>query len=188
MTPPDDTRRSRRSGTRDGFALAAFVLALLALAAGFLWAKSAWRKAIRDSPTLIADWPGGAWVFGIMAGTLAVAGVYGGLWTADALQGNQTPRRIARRVATGVCWALPVIVTAYILSALPARNCNSSQPTCRPIDGAFPALLTYAVTAAALGWAAYRARAAREQERRAAHQARLRKLRKKGKGKSRQAR
>ncbi|MEV8318991.1 hypothetical protein AB0Q95_33035 [Streptomyces sp. NPDC059900] len=185
MTPPDDTRRS---GARDGLAVAALVLALLALAAGVLWAKGAWRTVIRESPDLIADWPGGAWVFGIMAGAVAVAGACGGLWAADALRGDATPRRIARRVASGVCWALPVIVSAYIISALPGRNCSPSQSTCRQIDGAFPALLTCAVTAAALSWAAYRIRSTLEEQRRAAHQARLRKLRKKGKGKSRSAR
>ncbi|MEU6768926.1 hypothetical protein ABZ916_41235 [Streptomyces sp. NPDC046853] len=191
MTPSDDTRRSNdtlRSGARDGFAVVALVIALLALAAGVLWAKGAWRTVIRESPGLIADWPGGAWVFGIMAGVLAVAGACGGLWASDALRGDATPRRIARRVATGVCWSLPVIVTAYIISALPGRNCVAYRPTCREIDGAFPALLAYAVTAAALSWAAYRIRATREEQRRAAHQTRLRKLRKKGKGKSRSAR
>ncbi|MGW7068528.1 hypothetical protein ACWGII_10640 [Streptomyces sp. NPDC054855] len=185
MTPTDGTRRSR---TRDGFGIAAFVVVLAALVAGFLWAKGAWRTVIREAPDLIAEWPGGAWVFGIMAGVLAVAGACGGLWAADALQGDETPRRIARRVAASVCWALPVIVTAYIISALPGRNCSSSSTTCREIDGAFPALLAYAVTAAALAWATHRFRSTREEQRRAAHQTRLRKLRKKGRGKSRKAR
>ncbi|GGV65331.1 membrane protein [Streptomyces longisporoflavus] len=193
MTRPDSTpgpRPSPRpsSRTRDAFALVAFVLALLALAAGFLWTKGAWRAVIRESPNLIADWPGGAWLFGIMAGVLAVAGAYGGLWAADALRGDETPGRVARRAAKGVCWAVPVIVTAYIISALPGRNCSSSSPTCRQVDGAFPALLAYAVTAAALAWAAYRVHSTREEQRRAAHRTRLRRLRKKGKGKSREAR
>lgn len=182
------TQGNSRFRPRDGFGIAAAVLVLAALVAGFLWAKGAWRTVIRESPGLMVDWPGGAWVFGAMAGVLAVAGACGGLWAADALQGNEPPRRIARRVAKGVCWALPVIVTAYIISALAGRNCSSSSPTCREIDGAYPALLAYAVTAAVLAWAAYRFRSTREEQRRAAHQARLRKLRKKGKGKSREAR
>lgn len=182
------TQGNFRFRPRDGFGIAGAVLVLAALVAGFLWVKGAWRTVIRESPGLIAEWPGGAWVFGVMAGVLAVAGACGGLWAADALRGNETPRRIARRVAASVCWALPVIVTAYIISALPGRNCDSSSPTCHPIDGAFPALLAYLITAAALAWCAFRVRSAREEQRRAAHQARLRKLRKKGKGKSRSAR
>ncbi|MFD0551135.1 hypothetical protein ACFQ0X_19505 [Streptomyces rectiviolaceus] len=142
---------------------------------------------IRESPNLIADWPGGPWVFGIMAGVLAVAGAYAGLWASSALQGTEAPRRIARRTATTACWALPLLLTLYVLSALPGRNCGSSSPSCEEIDGAFPALLTYAVTAAAVGWGTYRVRSAREEQRRAVQQARLRKLRKKGKGKSRAA-
>ncbi|GAA1929630.1 hypothetical protein GCM10009837_64130 [Streptomyces durmitorensis] len=182
MTHTDGTSRSR---TRDGFGIAAFVLVLLALAVGFFWVKGAWRTVIRESPNLIADWPGGAWAFGIMAGVVAVAGTYGGLRASAALQGTMTRRRIARRTATSVCWAVPLLLTLYVLSALPGRNCSSSSPTCREIDGAFPALLAYAITTAVLGWTVYRVSAAREEQRRAAQQTRLRKLRKKGKGKSR---
>ncbi|MGW7085933.1 hypothetical protein ACWGH2_20920 [Streptomyces sp. NPDC054871] len=183
MTRIDGTPRYR-----DGFAIAAFVVALLALAAGFLWAKGAWRTVIRESPNLIAGWPGGPWAFGIAAGALAVAGAYGGLAVSDAPQGTEKTRRIARRTATAVCWAVPLLLTLYILSALPGRNCSSSSTTCREVEGAFPALLAYAITAAAAGWATHRVRAGREEQRGAAQQARLRKLRKKGKGKSRAAR
>lgn len=188
MTRTDDTPRSR-SRSRDGFAVAAFVLALLALAAGILWAKGAWRTVIRESPSLIADWPGGAWVFGIMAGALAVAGAYGGMWASEShsLQDTNPRRRFARRTATSVCWAVPLLLTLYVLSALPGRNCSSSSPSCEEIEGAFPALAAYVITAAALGWTAYRVRSTREEQRRAAQQQRLRKLRKKGKGKSRAA-
>ncbi|MEV2253139.1 hypothetical protein AB0I94_21590 [Streptomyces sp. NPDC050147] len=186
MTRKDDTPQLG-SRTRDGFAIAALVLALLALAAGFLWAKGAWRTVIRESPNLIADWPGGAWVLGLMAGVVAVAGACGGLWASEALKGTKTPHRIARRTATAVCWALPLLLTLYILSALRGRNCDSSQPTCREIDGAFPALLAYVLTTAALAWTTHRIRSTRQEQHRAAQQARLRKLRKRGKGKSRAA-
>ncbi|WP_237330247.1 hypothetical protein [Streptomyces sp. BA2] len=182
------TRTQGNSRFRDGFGIAAYVLALLALAAGFLLAKGAWRTVIRESPNLIADWPGGPWVFGIVAGVLAVAGAYGGLAVSEAPQGTETsPRIAARRMAIAVCWAVPLLLTLYILSALPGRNCDSSSTTCREVEGAFPALLAYAITAAAAGWATYRVRTGREEQRRTAQQARLRKLRKKGKGKSRAA-
>lgn len=190
MTTRDGTRAegAPRLRARDGFGIAAFVLALAALAVGFFWAKGAWRTVIREAPNLIAEWPGGPWVFGVVAGVLAVAGAYGGLTASDAPQRTETPRRIARRTATAVCWAVPLLLTLYILSALPGRNCRSTSPTCEAVDGAFPALLTYAVTAATVGWATYRVRANRDERRRATQQARLRKLRKKGKGKSRGAR
>ncbi|MGW0909327.1 hypothetical protein [Streptomyces sp. NPDC002853] len=206
MTPTDGTRRSR---TRDGFGIAAFVVVLAALVVGFLWAKGAWRAVIREAPDLIADWPGGPWVFGAVAGALAVAGAYGGLALSDPARvtgrgtvtvtgtgtgtvtgtgtGTEAPRRVARRTATAVCWAVPLLLTLYILSALPGRNCRSSSTTCQQVEGAFPALLAYAVTAAAAAWATHRVRAGRAEQRRAAQQARLRKLRKKGKGKSRGA-
>ncbi|MGW7076791.1 hypothetical protein [Streptomyces sp. NPDC054866] len=182
------TRTQGNSRLRDGFSIAAFVLVLLALVVGFLWVKGAWRTVIRESPNLIAGWPGGPWVFGIAAGVLAVAGAYGGLAVSNAPRDTEKSPRIARRTATAVCWAVPLLLTLYILSALPGRNCRSSSATCRELEGAFPALLAYAATAAVLGWAAYRVRAGREEQRRAAQQARLRKLRKKGKGKSRVAR
>lgn len=189
MTRTDGTPSPVNSRSRDGFAIAALVLALLALAAGILWAKGAWRTVIRESPNLIAEWPGGAWVFGIMAGALAVAGAYGGMWASEShsLQGMSPRRRFARRAATSVCWAVPLLLTLYVLSALPGRNCGSSSLSCEEIDGAFPALVAYAITAAALAWTAYRVRSTREEQRRAARQQRLRKLRKKGKGKSRAA-
>ncbi|MFG2649785.1 hypothetical protein [Streptomyces sp. NPDC048436] len=186
MTSTDTASRKLR--VRDGFGIAAFVLVLAALVVGFLWVKGAWRAVIREAPDLIAEWPGGPWGFGVVAGALAVAGAYGGLWASDAPPGTETSRRVVRRTATAVCWAVPLLLTLYILSALPGRNCRSTSASCREIDGAFPALLTYAVTAAAAGWATYRVRANREEQRRAAQQARLRKLRKKGKGKSRGAR
>lgn len=185
---PSPTSSPGNSRSRDGFAVVALVLALLALAAGILWAKGAWRTVIRESPNLIAGWPGGAWVFGIMAGALAVAGAYGGMWASAALQGAGARRRIARRTASSACWAVPLLLTLYVLSALPGRNCSSSSPSCEEIEGAFPALLAYVITAGALGWAAYRVRSTREEQRRAVQQQRLRKLRKKGKGKSRAAR
>ncbi|MEV0323611.1 hypothetical protein ACIBKX_13585 [Streptomyces sp. NPDC050658] len=184
MTGPEKTG----FGARDGFGVAAVVAVLAAGVFVVLWVQGAWRWAIRQAPDLMVDWPGGPWLFGVMAGLLAVAGVYGGLWASDNLAGSGTPRRLARNTATAVCWALPAALTLYFISALPARRCSSDGPTCDPIEGVGPAVITYAVTAAAAGFALYRARAARAERRRAEHQARLRKLRKKGKGKSRAAR
>ncbi|MEV0529410.1 hypothetical protein AB0I66_38935 [Streptomyces sp. NPDC050439] len=181
------TQQQARFRPRDGFGIAAAVLVLAAVVVGFFWAKGAWRSAIRQAPDLMVDWPGGAWVFGAVCGLLAVAGVIAGLWITDAWQGTTAQWRIARGVGKAVSWGLPAVLTLYFLQALPGRNCRSYEPTCQAVDGVGPAIASYAITAGAVGWAVHRFRSRRTAHRQAERQARLRKLRKKGKGKSRAA-
>jgi len=72
--------------------------------------------------------------------------------------------------------------------ALPGKNCRSCDSSCRYIPGAGSALLVYVISTALLGWTLYRWSDVAGEAQAARERARVRKLRKKGKGKSRAAR
>ncbi|MFF8655435.1 hypothetical protein [Streptomyces huasconensis] len=154
-----------------------------------LWVKGAWRAVVRLAPELMVDWPGGPWAFGLVSGAAAGAVALAGGWLLAAAPQAEAPqtRRLVWRAGMAVCWGLPFLGTLYLFAALPGRRCRSYESACQALPGVGPALVTHLVTAVAVGWAAYRLHAAREQRRAAERQVRLRKLRKRGKGKSRRA-
>jgi hypothetical protein len=174
---------------RETAVIAVCVLLLGAAVWAVLWVKGAWRATVRLAPELMVDWPGGPWAFGLVSGAAAGAGVMAGGRLLVAVPGAEVRRmrRLMRRTGMAVCWGLPFLLTLYLFAAVRGRHCRSYESACQALPGVGPALVTHIVTAAAVGWAAYRLYAAREQRRAAEGRERLRKLRKKGKGKSRRA-
>ncbi|MGW8742971.1 hypothetical protein [Streptomyces sp. NPDC055794] len=96
--------------------------------------------------------------------------------------------RLARVTARGVCWADALALSFFLINGLRGRNCRWYEPGCAYISGTGPAVIAYVVIAGGVGWLYHRWRRARSEERGARERERLRKLRKKGKGKSRAAR
>ncbi|MFE0801402.1 hypothetical protein [Streptomyces sp. NPDC058812] len=76
----------------------------------------------------------------------------------------------------------------FLFSGLRGKNCRSYEPGCAYIPGTGPVLLAYVGCVALLGRLCYRWRSAVVAERNAREREWLRKLRKKGKEKSRAAR
>ncbi|MEV5015924.1 hypothetical protein ACIGW1_30395 [Streptomyces sp. NPDC053780] len=145
----------------------------------------------RHIAPVLYDLPGGSWAVGGILGLLSLAGWAGAVSSRFESPGvARTGRlsRAARVVARGVCWAAALAPVVFLISGLRGRHCRSYEPGCAYISGTGPAVLTYVVVAGGLGWLYHRWRRARSEERRALERERLRKLRKKGKGKSRGAR
>ncbi|MGW2043649.1 hypothetical protein ACWCPF_00495 [Streptomyces sp. NPDC001858] len=180
----------KRFRARDGWGIAGGVLLLVALLAVLLTGMGLWKWFVRATAPVLVDVPGGGWTVGAGLGLLTVAGWIGGAWFSapERHRGRTRPARIGRSIGGAVCWTAAFGAMMYVLGALPGRNCGSGSAMCDYIPGTGSALLAYAVTAAALGWLWYRRRGAVTSERRAQEQARLKRLRKKGKGKSRTAR
>ncbi|MGW1778972.1 hypothetical protein ACWCQQ_07490 [Streptomyces sp. NPDC002143] len=189
-----------RFRARDGWGLAGGVLLLAALLAVLLTAMGLLKWFVRVTAPVLVELPGGGWTVGALLGLLSVAGWAGGAWFSapernrdrggDRQQGRDRsgPTRIARSVAGAVCWTVAFGALMYVLGALPGRNCRSGDAMCAYIPGTGSVLLAYAATVSLLGYLWYRRRGAVTAARRAQEQARLKRLRKKGKGKSRTAR
>jgi hypothetical protein len=145
----------------------------------------------RHIAPVVYDVPGGSWAVGAMLGLLSLAGWAGVLsgrfdgWR-DAARASGVSR-VARVVARVVCGLAAVAPVVFLGSGLRGKHCRSYEPGCAYISGTGPALFAYVAVAGGLGWLYYRRRRAVVEERRARERARLRKLRKKGKGKSRRA-
>ncbi|MFD6193167.1 MULTISPECIES: hypothetical protein [unclassified Streptomyces] len=92
-----------------------------------------------------------------------------------------------RGMVRGVCYVAAVAPPLFLLSGLRGKNCRSYEPGCSYVPGTGPALLVYVGCVAVLGWLIHRRRRAVLDARRARERERLRKLRKKGRGKSRTA-
>ena len=178
----------RSSRLREGFGCALVIAALVAAMAVIAVAGGVWKAFVRETAPVVLDWPGGGWSFGAVCGLLSVSGVLAG----TLLQGTgpRQPRLQQMLRATGVagCWGVALAAFGYVLASLPGRNCRSYQPGCSYVPGSGSALLTYVITAALLGWIVHRVRAGTAEKRDAQDRERMRRLRKKGKGKSRVAR
>lgn len=148
------------------------------------------RRLAREAIPALGEFPGGTWAAGGVLGVVSVlgwvgAGVVFGLGGAD--RGEEARLlRVGRAVATGLCWVAAVGPVLVLFSGLPGKNCRSSA--CEYIPGTGPAFLTYAVTAVLLGLLCRRWRRGVVEARQAVERERRRKLRKKGKGKSRAVR
>lgn len=145
----------------------------------------------RHLAPVLYDLPGGSWAVGGLLGLLSLAGWAGAVSSRFESPGavrTGSPSRMARVVARGVCWAAALAPVVFLVSGLRGRNCRSYEFGCAYVSGTGPAVLAYVVIAGGAGWLCYRWRRARSEERRARERERLRKLRKKGTGKSRGAR
>ncbi|NEA67830.1 hypothetical protein [Streptomyces sp. SID12488] len=172
---------------REGLGIAGFVITLVGAGAVLVFVLGAWKAFVRNTAPTLLDLPGGPWTFGILCGLISVFGVFSGhrLLVADPYGEAWIPR-VARSTATAVCWGGALASLSYVLGSLPGRNCPSYR-ACAYIPGTGSALIAYAGTTAVVGWLVHRVSNARVEKRRALERERVRKMRKKGKGKSRAA-
>ncbi|WP_405767191.1 hypothetical protein OHU34_17940 [Streptomyces sp. NBC_00080] len=181
-----------RFRSRAGWGIAGGVLFLAALLAVLLSAMGLWKWFVRRTAPALVDLPGGGWTAGAVLGLLSVAGCAGGTWFSSSERnrdsGRTGPARVGLAIGGAVCWTVALGAPMYVLGALPGRNCRSGATMCAYIPGTGSAFLSYAATAALLGGLWYRRRGTVTAARRAEERARMRRLRKKGKGRSRAAR
>ncbi|MER6165682.1 hypothetical protein [Streptomyces violaceorubidus] len=181
--------RVRRLRVRDGFGLVLFLVVGAAVLVGVFGGA---RWAARESAPVLYDLPGGSWGVGGVLGLVTLLGwggaVSGRLASPAANGSGKAPGAVLRRLARGVCTVAAVAPVVFLISGLQGKNCRTYEPDCSYIPGTGPALLVYVGCVAVVGWLTYRRRRAVLEERRAHERERLRKLRKRGKGKSRVAR
>ncbi|MFC7815274.1 hypothetical protein ACFUTR_11580 [Streptomyces sp. NPDC057367] len=142
----------------------------------------------RHIAPVVYDVPGGSWAVGAALGVLSLvgwAGVVPGRFDGQARPSG--PARVVWVVTRVACVAAVLAPVSFLISGLPGKNCRSYEPGCAYIPGAGSAVLAYVAVAGGVGWLFYRWRRAVIEERRARERECLRKLRKKGKGKSRRA-
>ncbi|WP_411099250.1 hypothetical protein [Streptomyces sp. x-45] len=177
----------RRFRGRDGVGLVLFVVVGAAVLVG-VFGGSRW--AARESAPVLYDLPGGSWAVGGILGLVTLLG-WGGAVSerleSRAANGSGQAFRLLRGVARGACYLAAVMPVFFLVSGLRGKNCRFYEPGCSYVPGTGPALLVYVGCVAVVGWLTYRRRRAVLEERRAREQERLRRLRKKGKGKSRRA-
>ncbi|MGX1909852.1 hypothetical protein ACWIID_13420 [Streptomyces phaeochromogenes] len=179
----DNGRQGFRA--RDGLAIAGTVVGAGAM---LLVALGTWRWFVRKSAPWVLDWPGGPWAVGAVFGLVMVAGSIGALRLSTTDPGASKPRRAGRVAGVSICGGLAFGAFMYVLGALPGKNCSSSRLGCEYIPGSGSALISSVLTAAVVGWLAFRVSSARAEAQAARERARMKKLRKKGRGKSRAAR
>ncbi|GAA2544993.1 membrane protein [Streptomyces levis] len=174
---------------RDGLGIAGGVAFLGAVLAVILLVFGLSKSLARETLPQLADYlPGGSWVAGGALGALTVVGAVGVRGSASLSAPGHANRfgRAWRHARTAICWAAAFCPFLYLLSGLPSRNCRSAG--CAYVPGTGTAFLAYALTAGAAGWCLYRWTRGRAEERAAQARERARRLRKKGKGKSRAVR
>ncbi|MFF0539580.1 hypothetical protein ACWDF1_17360 [Streptomyces coelicoflavus] len=183
------TEGNPRFRVRDGVGFMLFVVVGAAVLVG-LFGGSRW--AARESAPVLYELPGGSWSVGGALGLVTLLGwggaVSGRLGSPAANGAGKASGAIPRRVARGACCAAALAPVFFLLSGLRGKNCRSYEEGCAYVPGTGPALLVYVGCVAVVGWLAYRRRRAVLEERRVRERARLRKLRRRGKGKSRAAR
>ncbi|MXM62449.1 hypothetical protein GR925_03035 [Streptomyces sp. HUCO-GS316] len=180
-----------RFRVRDGFGLAGVLVVLAALLAVFLLVFGAWRRFARAAMPVLVDLPGGSWAVGAVLGLGSVLGWVGGGLLGFAGTGKSDEAKLLRVVrifACSVCWVAALGPVMLLFSGLPGKNCRSSEVSCAYIPGTGTAFLAYIGTVAVVGWLCFRWRSSVVEARKAAERERMRKLRKKGKGRSRAAR
>jgi hypothetical protein len=181
----DDTGAARRFGARDGLGIAAVTLCLVVGMAVILLVMGVWKQFARETVPVLVDLLGGSWALGGVLGVITVLGAAGGLWCSSGPSGATRLTRGLWATGTAVCCAAAFGPLFYLLSGLPAKNCRSVS--CAYIPGTSTAFLAYVVSAGLVGWICHRWTDARAKEHAARERERVRKLRKKGKGKSRAA-
>ncbi len=180
----EDVRRRKRYAV-------GLLVCLVVGGAVLVFAIGATRWFSRHVAPVVYDMPGGSWAVGAVLGLLSLvgwagvlAGRFDGFGGADRMSGAFRVVRVVARVVCGLGAVAPIV---FLGSGLRGRNCRSYEPGCAYISGTGSALLAYVAVAGGLGWLYYRRRRAVVEERHARERERLRKLRKKGRGKSRRA-
>ncbi|MEV6884925.1 hypothetical protein [Streptomyces sp. NPDC051135] len=149
------------------------------------------RWAAREGAPALYGLPGGAWGVGGVLGLITLLGWSGALSerlaSRDAAGPGKGPGAL-RTVARGVCCAAAVAPVFFLFSGLQGKNCRSYEAGCSYVPGTGPALLVYVGCVAVGGWLTHRWRRAARETRRTRERERLRRLRKKGGGRSRAVR
>ncbi|NNN35413.1 hypothetical protein HLK59_34600 [Streptomyces sp. S3(2020)] len=179
-----------RSRVRDAWGIAGFLVFLVVGLAVLVLVFGGARWLGREAVPELVGLPGGAWTGGIGLGVVSVLGWIGagaayGIGAAGKADEARWLRG-ARAVAGAVGWVAAIGPVVVLFSGLPGRNCRSSA--CEYVPGTGTAFLAYALAAGSLGWLCHRWRRAVVEAGEAERRERMRKLRKKGKGKSRVAR
>ncbi|MEU4484137.1 hypothetical protein AB0H94_04445 [Streptomyces purpurascens] len=164
------------------------VLFLIAVLAVLLLVMGLWKRFARETVPTLVNLPGGSWTIGGALGLISVLGAFGALRCSTAAPAGKRPTRVMRAAGTAACCAAAFGPFFYLLGALPGKNCRSYETSCSYLPGTGSAFLAYAVSAGGVAWLLYRLGGARDVTRAARERERMRKLRKKGKGKSRAAR
>lgn len=174
---------------RDGWGLAGGVLFAAVIMAVFLIALGVVKRVVRATAPVLIDLPGGGWTVGGVLGLLSVAGWAGAAWFSFPRRHRVRSRsgRLWHAVGGTVGWTVGFGALYYVFGALPGRNCRSGADLCAYIPGTGSALMAYAVTVAVVGLLSYHRYRTVTQALRAEERERLKRLRKKGKGKSRRA-
>ncbi|MZF86808.1 hypothetical protein [Streptomyces sp. SID5643] len=141
------------------------------------------KRLARAVVPALVDLPGGAWTVGGGLGVVTVLGVIGWLRCASGVSAESRLGRVLSALCTATCCGAAFGPFFLLISGLPGRNCRSA--TCAYIPGTGSALLAYALSAGLVGWIVNRWTSARAAERATLERERVRRLRKKGKGKSR---
>ncbi|MGV9454705.1 hypothetical protein [Streptomyces sp. NPDC003635] len=179
-------RLSARSRAEIGAGLTCAVGFGAAVVGFFLLVLGLWKSFARATAPALVGLPGGSWAAGAVLGLISVAGACGGLLLGGS--GSAGARRALRTAGSGVCWLAAVGPLYYLFASLPGRNCHSDGPRCAYIPGTGSALLAYAGAVIVVGWLVLSVEGAASEKRAARERARMRRLRKKGGGKSRAAR
>ncbi|PPS67626.1 MULTISPECIES: hypothetical protein [Streptomyces] len=183
----DGTGADRRWGVRDGLGIAVAILCLVVGTGLILLFTGLWKRFARETLPTLVELPGGSGALGAVLGVITVLGVIGGLrCTPPGFSGGTRLARGLRSTGTALCCAAVFGPLFYLLSGLRARHCASMS--CAYIPGTGTAFLAYVVTAGLVGWSVHRWTSARAAEQLAVERMRARRLRRKGKGKSRAAR
>ncbi|MFE7172422.1 hypothetical protein [Streptomyces sp. NPDC057616] len=181
------------SRTRTGTGVAAAGVAVVAAAAVAFLALGTWRRFVRTTAPDLLGRPGAPWVVGAALGLLTVIGAtYLLRFTAPASPSTSASGTTPSKAVQGIAAAASAVAAfgplMYVLAALPGRNCPAYRQGCEHITGAWSALAAYVIGAAALAWLLRHRHTTRAEARRAEERERLRKLRRRGGGKSRAAR
>ncbi|MGI5427793.1 hypothetical protein [Streptomyces sp. CA-179760] len=145
-----------------------------------------WKRFARETVPTLWELPGGSWAVGGMLGLITVLGAIGALRCAAGASGRTILARGLHAAGTAACCAAAFGPLFYLLSGLPGKNCRSEA--CAYIPGTGSAFLAYVISAGLVGWLVLRWISAGAEEEAAWERERMRRLRKKGKGKSRAGR
>jgi hypothetical protein len=184
---PGDSRLDEdRVEVRDGLGNGGAILCLILGAGCILLFVGLGKQIARDTMPLLLDLPGGPWTAGGGLGIITVLGSIGGMCGAPGVSAGPRSGRHLRALTVALSWALAFGPLFLLLSGLRGRNCDWAD--CAYIPGTGNAMLAYILGIGAVGWPLRRWSRARAEERSAQERQRIRRLRKRGKGRSRAAR
>jgi hypothetical protein len=170
---------------RDGFMVAGVVIAFGVVLVVTL---GTWKWFVRETAPVVLDWPGGPWGFGAASGLMVVLGSLGAMRLSEGSSRETGLQRAARVAGLAVCGGAAFGVVMYLFASLPGKRCPSYREGCEYIPGTGSAFIACLVTTALMGYTVYRVSNLRAEQRQARERERIRKLRKKGKGKTRKLR